>query len=58
VSNDDDPRDPNYWRARAEEVRARADELDDVVAKAQMMDRADEFDRMAERAAVVRRPEY
>ena len=58
MSNDDDLRVPNYWHARAEEARAKADELDDVVAKAQMMDRADEFDRIAKRAAVVRGPAY
>ena len=58
MSNDDDLRVPNYWRARAEEARAKADELDDVVAKAQMMDRADEFDRIAKRAAAVRGPAY
>jgi hypothetical protein len=50
VSKDDDIRDSNYWHAQAEEARARADHLDDVVAKAQMIDRADKYDLMAERA--------
>jgi len=40
VSNNDDFRDPSYWRARAKAVRTEADQLDDVVAKAQMIDRA------------------
>lgn len=53
MGNDGDVPDPNYWRARAEEARTKADQLDDVVAKAQMIDRADEFDMKAERAAVV-----
>jgi len=49
VSKDDDLRVSNYWHAQAEEARARADHLDDVVAKAQMIDRADKYDLMAER---------
>jgi len=53
VSNNDDFRDPSYWRARAKAVRTEADQLDDVVAKAQMIDRADEFDVKAKRAAEV-----
>ena len=49
MSKDDDLRVSNYWHAQAEEARARADHLDDVVAKAQMIDRADNYDLMAER---------
>ncbi len=51
MSKDDDLRVSNYWywHAQAEEARARADHLDDVVAKAQMIDRADKYDLMAER---------
>jgi hypothetical protein len=49
VSKDGDLRDSNYWHAQAEEARARADHLDDVVAKAQMIDRADKYDLIAER---------
>jgi hypothetical protein len=49
VSKDDDLRVCKLLHARAEEARARADHLDDVVAKAQMIDRADNYDLMAER---------
>ena len=51
MSNADDLRDSNYWRRRAEEVRGRADHQDDVVAKSQMIDIADKYDMMADRAA-------
>jgi len=51
VSKADDLRDSNYWHRRAEEVRARADHQDDVVAKSQMIDIADKYDMMADRAA-------
>ena len=40
-----------WWRPK--EARTKADQLNDVVAKAQMIDRADEFDMKAERVAVV-----
>lgn len=49
--SDEHFRDPNYWRARAKEARTKADEVNDVVAKAQIADRADEFDVKAKRAA-------
>jgi hypothetical protein len=49
VSKDDDLRVFKLLHAQAEEARARADHLDDVVAKAQMIDRADNYDLMAER---------
>jgi hypothetical protein len=52
VSKTDDHRDSNYWHRRAEEVRAMADHQDDVVAKSQMIDMADKYDMMAERAAL------
>jgi hypothetical protein len=50
VNKADVLRDPNYWHRRAEEVRAMADYQDDVVAKSQMIDKADKYDMMAERA--------
>jgi hypothetical protein len=49
VSKDDDLRVCKLLHAQAEEARARADHLDDVVAEAQMIDRADNYDLMAER---------
>ena len=51
MSKADDLCDSNYWRRRAVEVRARADQQDDVVAKSQMIDMADNYDMMADRAA-------
>jgi hypothetical protein len=52
VSKADDLRDSNYWHRRAEEARAMADHKDDVVAKSQMIDMADKYDMMAERATL------
>lgn len=52
MSKADDLRDSNYWHRRAEELRAMADHQDDVVAKSQMIDMADKYDMMAERAAL------
>ena len=49
MSKDDDLRVCKLLHAQAEEARARADHLDDVVAEAQMIDRADNYDLMAER---------
>ena len=49
MSKDDDLRVCKLLHAQAEEARARADHLDDVVAKAQVIDRADNYDLMAER---------
>ena len=52
MSKANDLRDSNYWHRRAEEVRARADHQDDVVAKSQMIDMADKYDMIADRAAL------
>ena len=43
--------DPKHWLERAEETRALADMLSDVVARSQMLEVAAAYDRMAERAA-------
>jgi len=40
----------NYWRQRAEEARTRADGLRDPEAKAAMVNVADMYDAMANRA--------
>jgi hypothetical protein len=41
---------PQFWRNRAEEARARADEMFDPVAKGTMEIIADAYDGLAERA--------
>jgi hypothetical protein len=43
-------RDPNYWRERSEETRAKADAYFDPGTKAKLLKVAEEHDRMAERA--------
>jgi len=43
--------DPNYWRSRADEARAIADQLNDTDAKRTMLDIAAGYERMAARAA-------
>lgn len=42
--------DPAYWRERADELRAVADNLADPTAKAQIMACAKDYDLLAERA--------
>jgi hypothetical protein len=42
---------PDHWRLRAEEARLTASYLTDLVAKAAMITIADEYDRLASRAA-------
>jgi hypothetical protein len=42
--------DPKHWRERAEETRVLAEDLTDAVARRQMMEVADAYERMAARA--------
>jgi hypothetical protein len=42
--------DPAYWRDRAEELRAIADNLKDATAKAMILGCAQDYDVLAERA--------
>ena len=44
--------DPKHWRDRAQEARARAGELNDPVAKRQMLGIARGYDRLAKRAEI------
>jgi len=41
-----------YWRARAEEARAKAGEMRDAFTEATMLEIARMYDQMAERAAL------
>jgi hypothetical protein len=41
---------PDYWRTRAEEVRALADKMEDPEIKRDMLDIAAGYDRMARQA--------
>jgi hypothetical protein len=43
--------DPDHWRQRAEEARAIANQVSDVDAKVAMLRIADEYERLARRAA-------
>jgi O-methyltransferase involved in polyketide biosynthesis len=43
--------DAQYWRGRAAEARATADLVPDPIAKTMMVDIANKYDHMAERAA-------
>jgi hypothetical protein len=43
--------DPAYWRKRAKEVRALADHATSFTAKADILRIAEDYDRLAERAA-------
>ena len=44
------PRDFKYWDGRAEEVRARAEDMSDEEVKASMLSLANMYDQLAERA--------
>ena len=48
--SDDGLRTAAYWRDRAEEARAMADEMKDTVAKATMREIARKYETMADRA--------
>jgi hypothetical protein len=41
---------PEHWRSRAEKVRALADEMNDLAAKAMMLRVAENYERFAVRA--------
>jgi DNA-binding NtrC family response regulator len=45
-----------YWRLRADEARAKAEEMHDAAAVLTMSEIARLYDRMAERAAIAERP--
>ena len=46
-----DLNDPEYWRSRANEVRAVAVHMTDAHAKAVMLQIAQDYEKLAERAA-------
>jgi hypothetical protein len=43
--------DPEHWRSRAKETRAIADQMTDADSRSAMLRIADDYDRLAERAA-------
>ena len=51
MTSDDGLRSSEYWRARAEEVRAQAEEMRSGDAQSALLDIAAMYDRMATRAA-------
>ena len=42
--------DPKHWRARADEARKLADDMNDPQSKEMMLGIAEDYDRLAERA--------
>jgi hypothetical protein len=43
--------DPEHWRSRTKEARAIADQMTDADSRSAMLRIADDYDRLAERAA-------
>jgi hypothetical protein len=41
---------PEHWRGRAEEMRKHAEDMRDLMAKATLLDIADQYDKLALRA--------
>lgn len=41
---------PEHWRCRAEQMRVLAEDMRDLVAKASMLDIADQYEKLALRA--------
>jgi hypothetical protein len=41
---------PEHWRNRAEEMRRHAEDMRDLMAKATLLDIADQYDKLALRA--------
>lgn len=48
--------DPEHWKQRARETRLLAETVDDPQAKAAMLEVADEYDRLANRASERQKP--
>lgn len=44
--------DPHHWRERAEESRVLAEQMQDLVARKMMLQIADDYDKLAVRAAI------
>ena len=44
--------DPQHWRERAEESRALAEQMQDEVSRTMMLKIADDYDKLAVRAAI------
>jgi len=42
--------DAKHWRARAEEARVHAEQMDDLVARGTMLKIAEEYEKLAQRA--------
>jgi hypothetical protein len=51
VSENDDFQNPQHWRNRAEETRAKADDMHSPELKERMLIIADEYDRLADMVA-------
>ena len=49
--------DPKYWRGRAEEMRAIADDMQDKVAREMVLGIAADYDKLAMRAEIRARSE-
>jgi hypothetical protein len=48
--------DPEHWHSRAEEARALAEQISDEASKRTMLKIADDYDQLAVRAALRKRP--